>query len=297
MPKLEFYQSRTGLRVCRRRFETCGPVRAGAVFVHGLGDHGGRHDRHLTMFAEHGVQCVAIDLPGHGLTEGLRGHVTSLQLVMDLIHENVDAFRERYGHEFQVGVCGHSMGGFLSLCYLTRNPTAADFSWVSSPLIDPASKATLPKRLLVRLVDRLRPEFAIESKVASYLCKRDAASVAATRADKLVHRRMTVRLGSILVDAARILHREAAAAHPDLLLLMTHGSDDAICCPHASRWYFNQLPCRTKRYVSFDGLLHEPFNDIGKEHFYEQLEAWIASNLQPTLGKMSLHAKGFRHAA
>ena len=286
----EFYRSPLGLKVYRRRFRPEGAATAGAVFVHGLGEHSGRHDRHLQLFAQQGIQCVAIDLPGHGLSDGPRGHITSMEVVMNLIHENVENLRTEVGTDRQIGLLGHSMGGFFSLCYFTHFPNAIDFSWISSPLIDPASKVSWLKRSLATMIERLHPQFTLRSGVTSHLCKRDEAEIAATRADDLVHRQMTVRLGAILVNAARALQQSAHQMHPELKLLMTHGGEDLICPPAFSRAFFDRLPCQGKEYALFQGLLHEPFNDIGKEDFYERLESWII-DLGPSLGESSLYAR------
>jgi hypothetical protein len=35
------------------------------------------------------------------------------------------------------------------------------------------------------------------------------------------------------------------------------------------------MPNREKRYVHLEGLLHEPFNDIGCEAFFDALGDWL----------------------
>lgn len=270
------YSSASGYQIYRRVWEPIGPLRGGAVFLHGLGDHSGRHDRQLRLFAERGIRCVAFDLPGHGHTPGPRGHVQSLPLLTDLITENLRFLRENSPSNVPIGLLGHSMGGFLALHHLVMHPEAAAFSWISSPLIDPARKASSSKRALAQVIDRVCPKFTLHSGVRRGECKRDPERIAETRRDPLVHRRMSVRLGLLLLQASRELHEHTRTMHPSLRLLLTHGGADRICPAPLSEALFQRLPLREKEYALFPGLLHEPFNDLGKEAVIERLSAWIS---------------------
>lgn len=285
------YRSSSGLRAYRRQFLPTGTVRAGAVFIHGLGEHSGRHQRHLELFAHHGIHCIAFDLPGHGLTGGPRGHIASLEIVQQLIDENAAILRTEIGKNRHLGLLGHSMGGLLSLDYLTRFPNEFDFSWISSPLIDPASKASWLKLQLVMMIERVHPKFTLHGGVNSRLCKRDEAELASTRTDELVHRQMTVRLGSILIQSSYSLQENAMNMHAELKLLMTHGGNDQICRPEPARALFDRLPCMLKDYTLFPDLLHEPFNDTGKEAVYERLESWVSKDLLPGFETPSIKSR------
>jgi alpha-beta hydrolase superfamily lysophospholipase len=199
---------------------------------------------------------------------------------MEIIHENLEVHRRALGPEAPLGVLGHSMGGFIALNFLARYPEAAEFSWVSSPLIDPAAKASWLKRTMGLLVERIHPEYVLQSEVTSDQCKRDQAAIAATKADPLVHRQMTVRLGAELLSASRQLQVGVRSMRSDLKLLMTQGGEDTICPAVTSRRFFEQLPVTHKEYALFPELLHEPFNDIGKERFYIRLQSWLVDRLQ-----------------
>jgi len=45
--------------------------------VHGLGEHAGRYAGFAAGMAKHGIGTYAMDLRGHGKSEGQRGHVDS----------------------------------------------------------------------------------------------------------------------------------------------------------------------------------------------------------------------------
>ncbi len=274
------YKSGTGLRVHRHEFlpdhGEPGSAHAGLIFLHGLGDHAGRHQRHIRYFAERGIHCVGIDLPGHGLTEGKRGYIRGgMKTVEALIQENVSYLRERLPAGAELGLAGHSMGGFLSLYYLTEHPETFDFAWISSPLIDPAFRVSRFLRWAARAVHAVCPRYTLRSKVRSHMCKRDPEEIENSAKDPLVHRCLTLSLGVMLLKHAPQLSLRCRNLGPKLKLLITHGSDDEVCPSLLSKLYFDQLTLPAKRYEIFEGLLHEPFNDIGREKVFEAIEDWL----------------------
>lgn len=47
------------------------------LLFHGLGEHCGRYDELATFLAGKGIAVHGMDWPGHGQSEGLRGHIAS----------------------------------------------------------------------------------------------------------------------------------------------------------------------------------------------------------------------------
>ncbi|MFT4640806.1 MAG: lysophospholipase [Verrucomicrobiales bacterium] len=278
------YTSTIGTRIYQRTFETSEEPLAGALLLHGLGEHCERHEKHLELFAQHGIQCQTFDWPGHGKTEGRRGHIESMEMITTLVKEQLYMLRNTLGPNKQVGLLGHSMGGFLALYHLARYPDIADFAWINSPIIDPEANTSWLKRRLARILHSLCPRFQIQSGVRATQCRQGPAK----RADPLMHHLLSVRLGSVLVDGARALQDRVSSIDPDLLLLMTHGEADVVCTARFSKALFDRLPNRAKSYQLLPGLLHEPFRDQCSEAFYQVLENWIENDLVPRFAKYSI---------
>ena len=167
------------------------------------------------------------------------------------------------------------MGGFLALDYLARHPDQCSFSWVSSPLIDARWNRSSWLQLASRLLGIAAPQFSIHSGVRSGASTRHPKRILETQSDPLMHRRLTMRLGKLLLDATGQLPELASHMDPALRLLITHGSIDTICPSNLSQHFFDQLPLTDKRYALLDGMLHEPFNDIGSEAFFDALNTWL----------------------
>jgi nucleoside-diphosphate-sugar epimerase len=91
------------------------------VLTHGLGAHA----RLLTPLAvrlrEQGFNVVAVDRPGHGLSEGRRGDCP-VDRAVDVIELGIAFARSRFAGP--VVLFGHSLGGILTWWALTREPDA-----------------------------------------------------------------------------------------------------------------------------------------------------------------------------
>ena len=275
----ETYTSSVGHSIFRRHFI---PQRSGqddvtgvAVFVHGLGDHSGRHTQAIEKFVRKGIYCVAPDLPGHGHTEGTRGFIQSIETVHTIIKENLEHVRTEIQPNAPVGLLGHSMGGFFALHYLAEFPSCFNFSWISSPLIDASWRRSRLLQTAAQVLGVIYPKFTIHSNVPSSACSRDPQRLLETQKDPLKHKKLTMRLGKMLLNETARLEGMIQNIDPELRILVTHGSQDAICPSALSQELFQQLPEENARYALFEGMLHEPFNDIGSDAFFQELQLWL----------------------
>jgi alpha-beta hydrolase superfamily lysophospholipase len=74
-----------------------------------------------------------------------------------------------------------------------------------------------------------------------------------------------------LEDTAK---RNSGIHHP---LQMMIPLQDRVVDPNATLQFFRELKLRDKYLKTYPGFLHEPFNEIGKEQVFEDLEKWILS--------------------
>jgi len=94
----------------------CAPT---VVFSPGLGAYARFYLPLLGLLCDRGLNVVAIDRPGHGLSEGRRGDCT-MEESLDVVEETVRYARERFGGP--VVLLGSSFGGIIGWYALTREP-------------------------------------------------------------------------------------------------------------------------------------------------------------------------------
>jgi pimeloyl-ACP methyl ester carboxylesterase len=91
------------------------PDQPSAILLHGAGMDRTVWSLQARYFAHHGRSVAAVDLPGHGRSEGAL--LTSVDAMADWIADVIDAL----GVE-KVALAGHSMGGFAVLAAAARAP-------------------------------------------------------------------------------------------------------------------------------------------------------------------------------
>lgn len=82
------------------------------VVVHGLGDHA-EYQPKIVAARPSASACVALDLPGHGHSQGRRGHVDDWETYDEAVDLAVAYARQRFGDK--IVVWGSSLGGLLAL--------------------------------------------------------------------------------------------------------------------------------------------------------------------------------------
>lgn len=258
-----------GTKLAYRHWPVAGASLRLAV-LHGLGEHSGRYERFAQGMAPFGVETYALDLRGHGLSAGARGHVDSWAQWIDDAAAFFSHIESQVSDE--VVPLGHSFGGavLLSAVLAGRVPRAKRFV-VSSPALKlkvavPAWKASLGK-----MTSRIAPRLTMNNEVDAKTISRIPEVVDAYRTDPLVHNKISSRMFSEWQRAAE--DDLARAGEITIPFLIVAGSDDALIDPDGSRRLHERAP--TSELHIFEGRYHEPFNDRGSEEVFALIARWL----------------------
>ena len=239
--------------------------------VHGLGEHSGRYERFAAGMARHGMATYAVDLRGHGKSEGQRGHVDSWSQWID----DAAAFVAHVESEApgEVVPLGHSFGGAVMLSTVRAGKLVnAKRFVVSSPAL--RLKVTVPawKSSLAGVASRLAPRLAMDNEVNPAAVSRIPEVVEAYRTDPLVHSKISSRLyAEWSRAAAENLERAGDIRIPFLILA---GSADPLVDPAGSAELHRRSPAMSELRI-LDGRYHEPFNDLGSDEVFGLLANWL----------------------
>ena len=239
--------------------------------VHGLGEHSGRYERFAAGMARHGMATYAVDLRGHGKSEGQRGHVDSWSQWID----DAAAFVAHVESEApgEVVPLGHSFGGAVMLSTVRAGKLVnAKRFVVSSPAL--RLKVTVPawKSSLAGVASRLAPRLAMDNEVNPAAVSRIPEVVEAYRTDPLVHSKISSRLyAEWSRAAAENLERAGDIRIPFLILA---GSADPLVDPAGSAELHRRSPAMSELQI-LDGRYHEPFNDLGSDEVFGFLANWL----------------------
>ncbi len=263
-----------GLALYSQIWDTNPPAKAIIALIHGLGEHSGRYNDLAMFLNRQNISVAGLDLRGHGMSEGIRGHSPSYDVLMDDIH----SFLQLLNYEFSgipVFLMGHSLGGNLVLYYLNkRQPVARAI--ISAPLLALPEGPGFFKKLVGDLLYNWLPEFSMASGLDAAKLSRDINIVKAYKDDPLVHDRISARLGIDFLRYGEWLQSQIIPIGIQTLIMQ--GSADMIVDPLAVRKFIkNQNGNIT--YKEWTGYYHELHNEPAKADVYTYLAQWISNHL------------------
>jgi len=250
--------------------------KAVVVLVHGVSEHGGRYGHVGKRLTDAGYAVYAEDHYGHGRSDGVKGDVGKFSWLVD----DVDSMR-RLAEERHPGlpmfVLGHSLGGLISLDYLTdRGEDGLKGLVVSGPAVDPSVGSSI-ERAVAPILARLLPQLALVDLGIDNI-SRDPEVVAAYRNDPLVYSgKVRARTGAeSLAATRRVASRLSRLTLP---LLVLHGGDDRLVSPNGGKLVYDSAQSRDKRHKVYDGLYHEIFNEPEQDAVIDDVLTWLDAHL------------------
>ncbi|MBE0675291.1 MAG: alpha/beta hydrolase [Bacteroidales bacterium] len=254
--------------------EPSGECRGVLVLIHGLGEHFGRYRQWAQRFVSAGYAVYGADLPGHGVSGGSRGHISSYSAAGEIIDNLTDMGHKRFPGA-PVIIYGHSLGGGIVLRYLIESHPDICCAIVTSPWLKLAFEPPRIKLLLAKAVKGIAPRMAQPSGLVVDYISRDTEVVEEYKNDPLVHDRISVSLFNSAVDAAAYSLSEASGLKVPLLLM--HGGGDLITSPEGSR-LFAASSSLTELKI-WEGGYHELHNDVIREEVFGYLAGWLERQL------------------
>ena len=264
-----------GLELFYQRWRPEGAQKAVLPIVHGHGEHGGRYANVVDWFVPRGYSVYALDLRGHGRSQGKRGALGGFGEYRQDVGAFLDLVRE--AERAPVFLMGHSLGGLIALDYVLRGSDGLAGVVASGPVL--SAPGVSPFLLwLSKLLAQLWPSIILDSGLDTSALSRDPAVVEAYVNDPLVHSKGSARMANEMMRT--VDWTQAHAAELALPCLIVHGGEDRLCPPRASRTFIDNVTFADKEYIEYEGYFHELYNDLGKELVFVDVEAWLQRHLQ-----------------
>ena len=249
------------------------------LLVHGLGEHAGRYDALASVVRSWGFDVRGYDQRGHGQSGGKPGTLPEPQALVTDLADVIDDVRSHCPGQPLI-LLGHSLGGLVASRLVSLELRRVDGLVMSSPALD-AGLGVL-QQLLLAVLPGLLPNMTVSNGLNVRYLSHDARVVQAYEADRLVHNRISPRLGKFISTAGPAVI--AAAKTWQMPTLLLYAGQDKLVNPNGSR-RFAQIAaaspgvkpgCVTTQ--CFDDLYHEIFNELQATPVFLALKAWL--NLQ-----------------
>lgn len=246
--------------------------------IHGQGDYGQRYQEVAEIFLSENIAFATCDLPGHGLSSGKRGHIPSWQLIKKITELGLTEAKTLVP-ERPIGLGGHSMGGLLALFLLGELEQLPDYSWISSPLLNPTSEQPTWKYLLGRPLSYLLPDLSISTGVTNELCRDDSPEKTAPNRE-LFHSQISLNWGRIISELAETVTTNPQRIPSSLPLLLTQGGSDHVCPLEFCQQFAESLSLPKLQFLLYPEARHEPFADNSRENILRDLKSWLNKQMQ-----------------
>lgn len=265
------WQGRQEFQIFSQEWSPPDPVKAIVVLVHGLGEHSSRYRPVAEFLNAHGFKVIAFDHPGHGKSNGKRGHIPSFEFSLDMIDHYIQNVKMRHP-ELPIFLYGHSMGGEIILYYaIARRPQISGLV-ATSPGFKPADPIPPLKMAFGQWMARLFPSFALDNGLDISGLSRDQNVVTAYRKDPLVHPKVSAALGlEIINSGAWMLAQQVDFSLPTLLMV---GTADRMIDPSAIIQFAGQSTGNLTL-QTWQGFYHELHNEPEKEEVLNFIVDWI----------------------
>ncbi|SFE14304.1 alpha/beta hydrolase [Thermophagus xiamenensis] len=249
--------------------------------VHGIGEHSGRYDNWARRFNEQGVMVYALDLRGHGLSEGKRGHIIQLSDFMNDIDSLVRRVKYNWS-ELPIFLYGHSMGGNLVLNFILRKRFKLAGGIISSPwlkLVHPPSSIMLKG---AQWADYFMPALRLKTGIRSTQLSSEKEVQEQKEHDPLVHDKISLRLFLELSKGANeIISRANRITIP---MFFAHGTEDDITDLATTRQVADKVSGPSV-FLPVEGARHEIHNEPGADNLFTSINGWMKQICNPELKK------------
>jgi len=241
------------------------------ILVHGLGEHSSRYEHWAKLFNEKGYSVLTMDLHGHGRSEGKKGHIKSLDILLDDIDILLDKSEELFPG-YQKVLYGHSMGGNLVLNHIIKRNRPVDAVIATSPWLKLHNE---PSPLILKITAILKnifPALTISNQLKAEQISHDPEVVRNYEHDPLNHDRISLKMFHELYEGGYHALRNVYKINYPFLIM--HGTGDTIASAKASEDYVQNTSNRThlKLWVN---QFHELHNEFIKEDVHSYITDWL----------------------
>jgi acylglycerol lipase len=244
------------------------------IMVHGIGEHIKRYEYWAELFGKNNIGFTGVDLPGHGRSDGKRGHVRDEALLNEMIDVMIAESGKTFGG-LPVFLYGHSLGGVIVLNYLLKKNPKIKGAIVTSPALKLAFEPGKAKQALASIMKNIMPGLIQPTGLQVEYLSRENAVVERYVNDPLVHGKISVGLFHTWMNSSG--YSLSHASDLKLPLLLIHGSDDKICSPKGSIEFAGKSGMTELRI--WDGGYHELHNDSFKQDVFDYILNWINKKL------------------
>lgn len=244
-------------------------------FLHGLSEHSDSYGEIFPLFIQNGISCHIMDLPGHGFSEGIRGHIDDFQEYID----NLNLFIKSNPYQetdLPTFLLGHSLGGAIAHHFTLESDTQINGLILTSPLLGFPVNNKLYS-VIFQLLSK-KDKTAIYPKPCSIKSlNRTDSKVDYYKTDPLRLHCITPNLYLELENYNK--KSQASAVDQIIPLLIFASSKDRVVSYDATATFFENVTSKDKKIVAFGEAMHELLQEEERDQIISIATNWIKKRI------------------
>ncbi|MQL96477.1 hypothetical protein Taro_029162 [Colocasia esculenta] len=235
------------------------PLRGLVAMVHGYSaESGWMFGLTAVAFAKLGFRVVALDLPGHGQSEGRRGHIPDINPVVDACAEFFEAARAGHDH-LPAFLYGESLGGAVAALVCMRQRGRWSGLVLSGAMcgVSPRMMPPWPLEHFLPVMAMLTPDWRVLTKPLARCSLKEGwkRRLFENSPHQLSSGRPPASTALELMRVAGEVGRRGAEL--ELPLLVVHGGDDAVCDQESAERLYASARTGDKTLRVLPGVWHQ----------------------------------------
>ena len=248
--------------------------RAIIVWFHGFAEHRRRYAHFANYLNENQYTYAAIDVRGHGESQGKRGHVSRYEDYLGDAAVFLHWARDNYA-DLKCVVGAHSHGGLILTRYLEEGAFPRDISAavITGPFMATAKPIPAWQSKIAGGLAGLLGNLSIPTGIPSSAVSTAPEICEAYANDPLIFGTATLRWLTEMQKNQDIAVSQASKI--DLPIFMGQGMADQIVSPARARELYDNLGSTDKHWVGYEGMYHEILNEVERETVYKDIVTWL----------------------
>lgn len=266
-----------GLNLFCKYWEPPPKARALVFIAHGYAEHCLLYEPLAQVLASNNFFVFTHDHVGHGQSEGMRAQIDTFDKFVDDVFNHIDLIRVKYP-KLDCFICGHSMGGAISILAALKKPGYFKGVILIGPAVTTNPELTTPfKTAMAKILRWIAPQFPVAALDLSLVCS-CPKKVKIMEEDPLrFHGFCKAGFGASLVDACKeIQKRIPSITFP---FIIYQGEEDKLCIPEGAILMYQKAVSEDKTIrmypKAFHNLLSEP-NGVA-EAVTQDIADWLCA--------------------
>ncbi|KAI3795818.1 hypothetical protein L1987_38478 [Smallanthus sonchifolius] len=254
-----FFNSPRGLSLFTRSWLPLTPPRGIICMVHGYGnDISWTFQATAIFLAGNGFACFALDMEGHGRSEGLKAFVPDVDAVVDDYLAFFTSIIDANYQNLPKFLFGESMGGAICLLTQFRKPNFFDGAILIAPMCKISDKVrpSWPIPEILMFVSKFAPTLAIVPTA-------DLVDKSVKVPEKRIIGAMNPmrytgkpRLGTVTELLRVTEYLSSRLSEVNIPFIVLHGDADAVTDPAVSEELYEKAKSEDKRLKIYEGMMH-----------------------------------------